>query len=69
MTEKHWVDKNHYRVVSEDGRKSWLYEADDSILSPLIRDECVEVAVHHPDGTTTAYEYNSGLFGERGDPK
>ncbi len=61
MGKKHWVDDDHYREVSDDGRKSWLYEADGGLLSP---DTCVEVAEHHEDGTTTAWEKDSSIFGE-----
>ena len=50
--EKRWVDSNHYRVVSDDGSKSWLYEVSGLFGSS----HCVEVAHHHDDGTTTAYE-------------
>ena len=55
MSNKSWVDKNHYRVTSNDGRKSYLYETDNSLFGP---DKCVEVAEHHQDGTTDAYEYD-----------
>ena len=50
MAEKHWVDNDHYRVVSEDGKTSYLYEAH------LLGDICTEVAEHHKDGSTDAYE-------------
>ena len=51
MAEKEWVDDRHYRVVSDDGRKSYLYETDGW------SSWCVEVAEHHEDGTTDAYEH------------
>ena len=68
--EKHWVDKDHYRVVSGDGTRSWLYKADGGMLG---WDTCVEVATHSGD-TTRAYEYDGSLIGEllhgnRGKPK
>lgn len=25
MAEKQWIDERHYRVTSEDGRRSYLY--------------------------------------------
>lgn len=25
MSEKQWIDERHYRVTSEDGRRSYLY--------------------------------------------
>lgn len=59
MSDKHWTDKNHYRVVSDDGSKSWLYEADGGLFGP---DTCKEVADHHDDGTTTAYEHEPGII-------
>ena len=58
-SEKQWVDENHYRVTSDDGKTSWLYEADGGFFGP---DTCVEVADHHGNGTTTAYEYEYGLL-------
>lgn len=63
---KEWVDNDHYRVVSDDGTKSWLYEADGGLLGP---DTCVEVTDHHSDGTTDAFEPLSPLGGGRGDHK
>ncbi len=50
--EKHWVDDNHYRVVSDDGKTSYLYEVSGILCSST----CVEIAEHHDDGTTDAYE-------------
>jgi len=52
MSEKSWVDKNHYRITSEDGCKSWLYET----YGIFGASKCVEVAEHYPDGTTEAWE-------------
>jgi hypothetical protein len=64
MAEKHWVDRTHYREVSKDGRESYLYEADTSVLGSLLgTDRCVEVADHNPDGTTDAYEYDGSILG------
>jgi hypothetical protein len=61
MSDKNWVDKDHYRVTSEDGSKSWLYEASKDMFLGI--DHCIEVADHHSDGTTDAYEYKPTLFG------
>lgn len=71
MAEKHWIDANHYRVVSEDGKTSWVYEADGSLFGT---DTCIEVADHNIDGTTTAHNYEYGIMnsltnGGRGDKK
>lgn len=52
MSEKHWVDNNHYRTVSDDGKTSYLYE----VSGILCESHCVEIADHHSDGSTTAYE-------------
>ena len=49
--EEHWVDDHHYRVVSADGSRSWLYYTETGWDK-----KCVEVADHAPDGTTYAYE-------------
>lgn len=59
MSEKVRVDDNHYRIVEDDGKTSRLYETDGGLFGP---DTCVEVADHHPDGTTTAYEPTDPLF-------
>lgn len=45
------VDSNHVRVTSDDGQQSYLYEIDSWGNRSL-----VEVADHHTDGTTKAYE-------------
>jgi hypothetical protein len=58
MAKREWVDKNHFRVVSDDGRRSWLYETDGWT------DTCIEVADHHPDGTTDAYEADNSVVGQ-----
>lgn len=60
MSEKKWVDDKHYRVVSEDGKESYLYEADGGLFHP---DSCVEIAKHHEDGTTDAYTVDKSLLG------
>lgn len=52
MSKKVWVDSDHYRIVSDDGRSSELYESP-GWFSP---DRCVEVTDHNADGTTDAYE-------------
>ena len=59
MSEKHWIDDEHYRVVSDEGDKSWLYKADGGLWFP---DSCIEVAEHHSDGTTDAYEYDGSFM-------
>ncbi|WP_299326406.1 hypothetical protein [Parasphingopyxis sp.] len=71
MGTKSRVDDNHYRVTNDSGTTSWLYEETGSIVPSS---KCVEVADHHDDGTTTAYEYDSSvssnLFdGNRGSKK
>ena len=58
-SEKKWVDRDHYRVTSEDQKTSWLYKANGGLLGP---DNCIEVADHHANGTTTAYEYDGGFL-------
>lgn len=71
MSEKIWVDDNHYRTVADDGRSSVLTEVTGffgQIHTPI------EVADHHSDGTTTAYEADNGFWassfnGSRGDKK
>jgi hypothetical protein len=51
----------HIRETSEDGGTSWLYEVSNSIWGG--KGGCVEVAEHHEDGTTDAYEYDGGIIG------
>jgi hypothetical protein len=54
------------RETSNDGRRSYLYEADKSVVGQLFHDgkgQCTEVADHHPDGTTTAYKADTSFFG------
>ncbi len=58
MSGREWVDSSHYRDTSDDGSSSYLYEVDDSGLS-----HCTEVADHHQDGTTDAYEVDSSGLG------
>lgn len=60
VSEKHWVDSNHYRTVSEDGSRSYLYEANGGLFGV---DSCVEISEHHSDGTTQAYEPDMSLGG------
>lgn len=60
MADKHWVDSEHYRTVSEDGTKSWLFKADGGLFG---QDSCIERADHHSDGTTSAYEPDNSVFG------
>lgn len=56
-SEKHWVDNNHYRTVSDDGKTSYLYE----VSGILDTSHCVEITEHHADGTTDAYEVGGVL--------
>jgi len=71
MSEKTFVRDSsgkvtHVRETAEDGRRSYLYEVDDSVSGALLNDfkgKCVEVADHHPDGTTDAYEPDLGIAG------
>ncbi|MGV3661090.1 MAG: hypothetical protein ACO1TE_12960 [Prosthecobacter sp.] len=63
MSEKHWVDDKHYRLVSDDGKKSWLMESSPKILGIGPPDIPLEVSEHHSDGTTDAYEYDGSLVG------
>ena len=57
MSDKEWVDNDHYRVTSEDGRTSYLYKTDGWTS------QCEEIAEHHKDGTTDAYEVDSSIIG------
>lgn len=57
----------HVRETIDDGRTSRLYEYDDTLLGHILHDdkgECVEVAVHDPNGTTTAHEHDGSFIGE-----
>ena len=67
--ERHWVDDNHYRNVSDDGKTSYLYE----VSGILGTSTCIEIAEHHRDGTTDAYEpggvLDSFINGGKGDHK
>lgn len=55
--QKHWVDKSHYRVVSADGRKSYLYETNGWTSW------CVGITDHHPGGTTEEFEVDHSFLG------
>ncbi len=59
-SDKHWVDSSHYRTVSSDGKTSYLHESKEDFFST---DRIVEVAKHHSDGTTDAYENDDSFFG------
>jgi hypothetical protein len=61
MSDTNWVDKDHYRVTSDDSRTSYLYKADGGLFGP---DTCEEVAEHHSDGTTDAYEHDNSFDGK-----
>lgn len=39
-SEKHWVDDNHYRTVSDDGNTSYLYE----VSGIMCTSHCVEMS-------------------------
>jgi hypothetical protein len=58
MARESWVDKNHFRRTSDDGRTSYLYRTDGWF------DYCEEIAEHHPDGTTDAYEVDDSILGQ-----
>jgi hypothetical protein len=61
-------DENGYlRVTNADGTRSYLYEPPKGFLEGIFigHGSCIEVADHHKDGTTTAYEYDPGLFDDR----
>jgi len=62
-----WVDNSHYRDTTDDGKTSYLYEAG------TFSDTLIEIADHHSDGSTTAYEaggiLDSIFSGGRGDAK
>ncbi len=59
-SERHYVDDNHYRTVSDDGKTSWLYEHDGGLWGSS---HCIEVSEHHSDGTTKAYDYDGSFLG------
>ncbi len=50
MAKESWLDSNHVRVTSEDGRTSYLYEVD-----PFGERTCTEIAERKADGTTEDY--------------
>ncbi len=50
MANESWLDSNHVRVTSDDGRTSYLYEID-----ALGQRTCTEVARRKADGTTDDY--------------
>ena len=54
---KHWVDDDHYRTVSDDGKTSYLYE----VKGVFGISTCTEIAEHHDDGSTDAYEVGGVL--------
>ncbi|MEM9292134.1 MAG: hypothetical protein AAGD01_10675 [Acidobacteriota bacterium] len=67
MSKKQFVKDNngditHVRVTSKGGRSSWLYDHKPTVFGDG-RGKCVEVADHHKDGTTTAYEFKDQIFG------
>jgi hypothetical protein len=61
MSKESWVDNDHVRRTSDDGRESYLYKVDD------FGETCVEVTKNHSDGTTESYEPGGiidSLFGD-----
>ena len=59
--DKHWVDKEHFVKVSDDGKTSYKYQTDGWT------ETCVEITKHHGDGTSDAYEVGGvmdSLFGD-----
>jgi hypothetical protein len=58
MGKESWVDNNHYRETSDDGKTSYLYESDG------LSSHCVEVARHNDDGTTIATEADNSIVGQ-----
>jgi len=50
MAKESWLDSNHVRVTSEDGRTSYLYEIDASGQR-----NCTEISERRADGTTDDY--------------
>jgi hypothetical protein len=62
MGKESWVDNDHVRVTSSDGKESFLYKVDETGERT-----CVEATDHHKDGTTDAYEPGGvfdSLFGD-----
>ena len=57
--EKHWVDDEHYRIVSKNGKESLLYRAESGILGV---DSIQEISEHRENGTTQAYEFEGGIL-------
>jgi len=52
----------HIRITSDDGTHSDLYVAKETFLGGVRLGEHVEIADHHPDGTTEAFEVKQGFF-------
>ncbi len=57
----------HIRVTTPDGTQSRLYEVSYGLWDN--KGPCVEVTDHHADGTSSSYEYDAGIFDDRGAPK
>ena len=54
------------RETSDDGRRSYQYEADKSLIGHFVNDGkgvLEEVADHHKDGTTTAFKADNSILG------
>src|ERR1039458_9391814 len=61
----HYVQPTHIRETDDDGRRSTLYEYDDSIIRGTLNDhkgKAVEISEHDKDGTTDAYEYDDSII-------
>lgn len=52
MSTRHWIDDTHYRVSSDDGKTSYVYQ----VRGLFGRSVLVGILEHNPDGSTTAYE-------------
>ena len=55
------------RETAQDGQRSYLYKADNSVSGQLLhggKGPCTEVADHKSDGTTKAYEADNSVFGQ-----
>ena len=54
-SEKHWVDSDHYCLVSDDGKTSRLYQADGcaSVRIHALNDPTITPTVTRPHGRLT----------------
>jgi hypothetical protein len=51
-SDKHWVDKDTYRTVSDDGRVSKLYRDNGLFQGSTL----LEKTEHHEDGTSESHD-------------